>query len=89
MPTRGLDGGDQKSLRTRWRRLLDAARQPEAAGQYQSIVQLFAPAHLAELGLPPGAAIDRWPTDADPAEYAAWTVVANVILNLDEMFMKR
>lgn len=29
------------------------------------------------------------PKDADVAEYAAWTVVANVILNLDEMFMKR
>ncbi len=29
------------------------------------------------------------PEGADPAEYAAWTVVANVILNLDEMFMKR
>jgi hypothetical protein len=29
------------------------------------------------------------PDDADPAEYAAWTVVANVLLNLDELFMKR
>ncbi|WP_286177639.1 DUF1553 domain-containing protein [Rhodopirellula sp. JC639] len=29
------------------------------------------------------------PEDADPAEYAAWTVVANVILNLDELLMKR
>ncbi len=29
------------------------------------------------------------PVGADPAEYAAWTVAANVILNLDEMFMKR
>ena len=29
------------------------------------------------------------PDGADPAEFAAWTVVANVILNLDEMFMKR
>lgn len=29
------------------------------------------------------------PTGADAAEYAAWTIVANVILNLDEMFMKR
>jgi len=29
------------------------------------------------------------PDDADVADYAAWTVVANVILNLDEMFMKR
>ena len=29
------------------------------------------------------------PEDADAAELAAWTVVANVILNLDEIFMKR
>ncbi len=29
------------------------------------------------------------PDGADPVEYAAWTVVANVVLNLDEMFMKR
>ena len=29
------------------------------------------------------------PDDADPAEFAAWTVVGNVILNLDEIFMKR
>ena len=29
------------------------------------------------------------PADGDAVEYAAWTVVGNVILNLDEMFMKR
>lgn len=29
------------------------------------------------------------PADADVAEYAAWTVVGNVVLNLDEIFMKR
>lgn len=29
------------------------------------------------------------PDQADPVEYAAWTVVANVLLNLDEVFMKR
>ena len=29
------------------------------------------------------------PADADPAAYAAWTVVANVLLNLDETFLKR
>ncbi|PAY21430.1 hypothetical protein CKO51_00935 [Rhodopirellula sp. SM50] len=33
--------------------------------------------------------IGALPDDADPAEYAAWTVVANVILNLDELLMKR
>ena len=29
------------------------------------------------------------PDSADPVEFATWTVVANVILNLDEMLMKR
>ena len=29
------------------------------------------------------------PEDSDPAELAAWTVVGNVLLNLDEMLMKR
>ena len=29
------------------------------------------------------------PEGADLAELAAWTVVANVMLNLDEMLMKR
>ena len=29
------------------------------------------------------------PTGMDVAELAAWTVVANVLLNLDEMLMKR
>jgi hypothetical protein len=29
------------------------------------------------------------PAGADLAELAAWTVVGNVLLNLDEMFLKR
>ena len=29
------------------------------------------------------------PKDADAAELAAWTMVGNVLLNLDEMLMKR
>lgn len=29
------------------------------------------------------------PEGGDVAEYAAWTVVANALLNLDEMFLKR
>jgi hypothetical protein len=29
------------------------------------------------------------PQDANPAEYAAWTILGNVLLNLDEMFMRR
>ncbi|MGB7347595.1 MAG: DUF1553 domain-containing protein, partial [Pirellulaceae bacterium] len=33
--------------------------------------------------------LGKLPSGADAPEYAAWTVVSNVILNLDEMFMKR
>ena len=33
--------------------------------------------------------IGKLPKDADPAEMAAWTVIGNVLLNVDEMFMKR
>ncbi len=33
--------------------------------------------------------IGALPEGADVAEFAAWTVVGNVILNLDEMYMKR
>jgi hypothetical protein len=29
------------------------------------------------------------PAGADPADLATWTVVGNVLINLDEMFMKR
>ena len=29
------------------------------------------------------------PAGSDVAELAAWSVVGNVLLNLDEMFMKR
>jgi len=29
------------------------------------------------------------PEGGDVAEYAAWTVVANALINLDEMFLKR
>ena len=29
------------------------------------------------------------PMHADAAEFAAWTIVGNTLLNLDEMFLKR
>jgi hypothetical protein len=29
------------------------------------------------------------PKESDLADYAAWTVVSNVLLNLDEVFLKR
>jgi hypothetical protein len=29
------------------------------------------------------------PVDGNPVELAAWTLVGNVLLNLDEVFLKR
>ena len=44
------------------------------------------PADAMKLASDPLGAL---PKDSDPAEFAALTVVANVVLNLDEMLMKR
>jgi hypothetical protein len=74
--------------------LLCLARRPTAAEQ-ERLVQLYETAHarfaadrdhakeLATVPLGPA------PRDADLAELAAWTVVGNVLLNLDEMLMTR
>jgi hypothetical protein len=58
------------------------------AGFYESALQHYAKdSALAEkMAAKP---LGPLPKDANPAEYAAWTVVANVMLNLDEMFMRR
>ncbi|MDC0936242.1 PSD1 and planctomycete cytochrome C domain-containing protein [Pirellulales bacterium] len=64
------------------------------------LVQLFDVAR-ERLAQPPGGAepiealqlatapLGPLPAGADPVEAAAWTVVANVLLNLDEMMLKR
>ena len=44
------------------------------------------PAEAAKLATDP---VGPLPAGADPADAAAWTLVANVLLNLDEMFAKR
>jgi len=50
------------------------------------IAQIRADAHAAkELATEPLGAL---PKDLDPAEAAAWTVVANVLLNLDDVLTK-
>ena len=44
------------------------------------------PAKATQLATDP---LGPLPTGIDAADAAAWTVVANVLLNLDEMLMKR
>jgi hypothetical protein len=62
--------------RDRLAKLYEAARAKFAADPKKAA--LFASQPLGAL-----------PKDTDPVDAAAWTVVANVLLNLDELFMKR
>ena len=50
---------------------------------------LFADLHLFEAEMMATDPIGPLPKDADAAELAAWTAVGNVLLNLDEMLMRR
>jgi hypothetical protein len=72
---------------------LCAARQPQEK-ELQRLVQLFNSATqkyqkntkaATELATNP---IGPLPQDASPAEFAAWTLVGNVLLNLDEVLMR-
>jgi hypothetical protein len=69
-------------------------RQP-TDGEIDRISRLAADAYRRYLAHPRDARqmatdpLGELPDGAEIADYAAWTVVANVILNLDEMFMKR
>jgi hypothetical protein len=71
-----------------------AARQPDSA-ELTSLVNLLNDSR-AQLASPSDAAkklasepLGPIPPGADARELAAWTVVANVLLNLDEVLMKR
>ena len=79
--------------RLRFGFLLCTARQPQE-NELQRLVELFNSANrkyqndtkaATELATEP---IGPLPQEADPAEYAAWTLVGNVLLNLDEVLMK-
>lgn len=72
---------------------LCTARQPEKK-ELQRLVQLFKTVNeqyqnnteaATELATDP---IGPLPQDASPAEFAAWTLLGNVLLNLDEMLMR-
>jgi hypothetical protein len=68
---------------------------PPADGELQHIVKLYERARDALAENPDAAKkiatmpIGPVPAGADVVELAAWSVVGNVLLNLDEMFMKR
>jgi hypothetical protein len=68
---------------------------PATEGEVARLVKLYDDAK-ARYAKDPGKATEfatvplgPLPKGLDPAEAAAWTVVANVLLNLDEMLMKR
>jgi hypothetical protein len=70
------------------------ARPPHDA-EADRLLALYEQAHAGYVADPPSAIqmatepLGAPPEKADVAELAAWTVVCNVLLNLDEMFMKR
>jgi hypothetical protein len=68
---------------------------PATADEVGRLVQLFERSR-AKFQMQPEAArklasepLGSLPKDMDPAELASWTVVGNVLLNLDEALMKR
>ena len=70
------------------------SREPEAA-ESSRLVQLFEQARKKLRGEPGQAKklaadpIGLEPPGSDASELAAWTVLGNVLLNLDEALMKR
>jgi hypothetical protein len=68
---------------------------PPGAGELERLVRLFEESRDRLAGDPEGARkfatvpLGPAPAGADVIELAAWTVVGNVLLNLDETFMKR
>jgi hypothetical protein len=88
------EGGDSTDSRLTYGFRLCLARPPEDR-ELKRLVKLFDNAHERFADEPDKAKklatdpIGKLPKDADPAEMAAWTVVGNVLLNVDEMFLKR
>jgi hypothetical protein len=88
------EGGDSTGSRVTYGFRLCLARPPEEhelkrlERLYEDAKERFAsdPEKAKKLATDP---IGKLPKDADPAEMAAWTVVGNVLLNVDEMFLKR
>ena len=87
------DGGDGTEARLKFALKLCTARPPEDA-QVKTLAALYE-SELATYRADSAAAADLatkplgpLPANADAAELAAWTVVANVLLNLDEVITR-
>jgi hypothetical protein len=87
------EGGDDDRQRIRWALTLALARTPSGS-QIEPLVELLAAERLqfaanadAAKKLA-GSDTQPLPPEADPVELAAWTVLANVLLNLDGVLMK-
>lgn len=87
------EGGDTVESRVRYGLQLALAR-PAKEGQIAALVQLYQqelanyqahPEESKKLATEPLGAL---PAGADPATMAAWTMVANVLLNMDAVLMK-
>ncbi len=73
IPPRLLGVHDQLHTRARFRRLVEAARQRDAAEQYCSISQLFSNRQVEQLGIavsPRSTGLPDWPDIADPPKAA-------------------
>ena len=87
------EGGKDESARVRWAWRVVTARQPEATEA--KIITDVLGGHRARFAKDAEAAkqlisFGESKADAalDPAELAAWTLVANLLLNLDEVINK-
>jgi hypothetical protein len=88
------EGGPATQGRVQFAFRVCASRMPHAAEE-ERIIKLYEQA-LAEFQADPTAArkmatepLGAAPSGMEISELAAWTVVGNVLLNLDEMLMKR
>jgi hypothetical protein len=88
------EGGETPESKLRFAFVVAISR-PPAEGETKRLVKLFQetrerlkdkPAEATALATEPAGPL---PKEIQPVDAAAWTVVANVILNLDEIFSKR
>ncbi len=87
------EGGDDTASRVRYAIELCLIQEPQS-GQIEALAGLLETErnhyreHPEEARKLAGSMFESMPAGTDPAEAAAWTVVANVLLNLDAVLMK-